>query len=94
MAVFPARPGLVLGGVEITHIEILDPDRPHTIPDERGCPDCEEGAYFSGCEAEGCNSYGCPDCGTGCDLDFVDAEGGGRCANAIEDDEDDDTEED
>lgn len=89
MTVFPARPGIVIGGVEITHVEFLDPGRPHTIPDERGCPDCDEDAYFSGCEAEGCNSYGCQDCGTGCDLDFVDAEDGGRCANAIEDDEDD-----
>lgn len=88
MTVFPARPGLVIGGVEITHVEILLPDREHTIPDERGCPDCGEGAYFSGCDADGCNGYGCQDCGTGCDLDFVSAEDGGRC-DADQDDEDD-----
>ena len=89
MTLYRARPGLVLGGQEITHIEIPDPDRPHTVPDERGCPDCgEEEAYFSGCTAPGCNGYGCPDCGSGCDLDFVDAEDGGRCASALEELED------
>ncbi|MFE3326830.1 hypothetical protein [Streptomyces sp. NPDC059176] len=71
----------------VTEVVFLDPARPHTKPDERGCPDCDEPAYFSGCEAEGCNGWGCPDCGTGCDLDFVDAEDGGRCASYDEDDD-------
>jgi hypothetical protein len=69
---------------------ILDPFSEHTAPDQRGCPDCGQDAYFSGCDADGCNGYGCPDCGTGCDLDFVSADEGGRCANALEEDEDED----
>ncbi|MFF7991737.1 hypothetical protein ACFZDG_18330 [Kitasatospora xanthocidica] len=69
----------------VTEIEWLAPDRPHTSPDERGCPDCGQDAYDSGCPADGCNGWGCPDCGTGCDLDFVDAHDGGRCAAAIAD---------
>lgn len=67
----------------ITEIEWLDPDRPHTSPDERGCPDCGEGAYDSGCTADGCNGWGCPGCGTGCDFDFLDADEGGQCASAL-----------
>lgn len=61
---------------------ITNPFSEHTAPDARGCPDCEQDAYFSGCDADGCNGYGCPDCGTGCDLDFVDIDEGGRCATA------------
>lgn len=68
----------------ITEVVFLDPNRPHTTPDERGCPDCGQDAYDSGCEADGCNGWGCPDCGTGCDLDFVSAEDGGRCDHAPE----------
>ena len=71
----------------ITEIEWLDPNRPHTQPDERGCPNCGEGAYDSGCTADDCNGYGCQDCGAGCDLDFVDAEDGGRCAAAVDEDD-------
>ena len=71
----------------VTEIEFLAPDRPHTEPDERGCPGCEQDAYFSGCEAPGCNGYGCPDCGTGCDLDFLDDDES-SCAQAIADAED------
>jgi len=76
-----------------TEIEILDPDRPRLLdtPDERGCHSCEGDAYFSGCEAPGCNGYGCPDCGTGCDLDFLDDDES-RCAQAIAEDEDEDDE--
>ncbi|MBQ1164409.1 hypothetical protein KBZ21_41195, partial [Streptomyces sp. A73] len=37
---------------------MLDPDRPHTRPDERGCPDCGDDSYDSGCTADGCNGYG------------------------------------
>lgn len=69
---------------------ILDPFSEHRVPDQRGCPECGEPAYFSGCDADGCNGYACQDCGLGCDLDFVDAEGGGRCAQSLEDDEDED----
>ena len=64
----------------VAEVVFLDPNRPHTEPDERGCPDCEQEAYFSGCELPGCNGWGCPDCGTGCDLDFVSAEDGGQCS--------------
>ncbi|HCA85494.1 MAG TPA: hypothetical protein DEQ61_08375 [Streptomyces sp.] len=71
---------------------VLDPFSERTVPDQRGCPDCQGDAYFSGCTAEGCNGYGCQDCGTGCDLDFVDAEDGGHCAADLEDDEDEDDE--
>ncbi|MFF9287579.1 hypothetical protein [Streptomyces griseosporeus] len=78
----------------VTEVVFLDPDRPHTKPDERGCPDCGEEAYFSGCEADGCNSWGCPDCGTGCDRDFVDADEGGRCASYADEDDEDDEDED
>lgn len=74
----------------VIEASITDPFSEHTVPDERGCPDCEEAAYFSGCDADDCNGWGCQDCGTGCDLDFVDAEDGGRCASALEDEEDDD----
>jgi hypothetical protein len=81
-------PEINLTAGTITEVVYLDPDRPHKEPDERGCPDCDQPAYFSGCDADGCNGYGCQDCGAGCDLDFVDAEGGGRCASALEDDED------
>jgi hypothetical protein len=56
-------------------------------PDE--CGGCGEPLYDSGCAAPGCNGRACQDCGTGCDLDFVDADEGGRCAAAIaEEDED------
>lgn len=75
-------PEINLTAGPITEIVFLDPNRPHTAPDERGCPDCDQPAYDSGCEADGCNGWGCPDCGTGCDLDFVSAEDGGRCADA------------
>lgn len=67
----PIEP-IELSASTITEIAILDPNSPHTVPDERGCPDCEQDAYFSGCDAPDCNGYGCPDCGTGCDLDFLD----------------------
>lgn len=83
----PIQPIELTGGT-ITEIELLSPDREHTVPDERGCPDCEGDSYFSGCEADGCNGYGCPDCGTGCDLDFVDAEDGGRCASSLDEEDD------
>lgn len=86
MTLVPIEPIQLTGGT-ITHIELLDPDRAHTKPDERGCPDCGQDAYDSGCDADECNGYGCPDCGTGCDLDFVDAEDGGRCASSLEDEE-------
>lgn len=85
MPTFPTKPIHLTAGT-ITEIEILDPNRPHTTPDERGCPDCGEPAYDSGCEADGCNGWGCQDCGTGCDLDFLDAEDGGRCAASTDDD--------
>ncbi|KPC92211.1 hypothetical protein ADL27_26245 [Streptomyces sp. NRRL F-6602] len=78
----------------VAEIIFLDPARPHTQPDERGCPDCEQDAYFSGCDAPGCNGWGCPDCGAGCDLDFVDADGGGRCAAYAKDDDFQDDDED
>lgn len=81
---FPIKPITLTAGI-ITEIEWLDPNRPHTTPDERGCPDCGEPAYDSGCEADGCNGWGCQDCGTGCDLDFLDADNGGRCAAADQD---------
>jgi len=61
---------------------ILDPYSDHTVPDQRGCPNCEQDAYFSGCDAPGCNSWACPDCGTGCDLDFLDDDES-TCARAI-----------
>jgi hypothetical protein len=64
----------------------------HTVPDERGCPDCWDAAYFSGCDAPGCNGWGCMNCGTGCDLDFADADEGGRCASVLADAEDDEDE--
>lgn len=84
--ILPIEPIELTAGT-ITHIEILDPNRPHMQPDERGCPDCEQPAYDSGCEAAGCTGWGCPDCGTGCDLDFASAEDGGRCARAQEDED-------
>lgn len=61
---------------------IADPLSKHTVPDARGCPDCEGDAYFSGCAAPDCNGYACPDCGTGCDLDFLDDDES-SCARAI-----------
>ncbi|MBQ1164482.1 hypothetical protein KBZ21_41595, partial [Streptomyces sp. A73] len=64
-------------------IVLLDPDRPHTRPDERGCPDCGDDSYDSGCTADGCNGSGCPTCGAGCDRDFLSADEGGRCASRI-----------
>lgn len=74
----------------ITEIEFLDPNRPHTSPDERGCPECDQPAYDSGCESPGCSGWGCPDCGIGCDIDFLDDDES-TCAQAIaeavEDDE-------
>ncbi|WP_230536427.1 hypothetical protein [Streptomyces sp. OUCMDZ-3434] len=82
----------------ITEIEILGPNRPRPLdtPDERGCHSCGQDAYFSGCEAPGCNGYGCPDCGTGCDIDFLDDEDS-SCAQVIaeeaeEDEGDEETE--
>ncbi|MFJ3878025.1 hypothetical protein ACIPW5_11255 [Streptomyces sp. NPDC090077] len=74
----------------ITELVFLDPDRPHTVPDERGCPDCDGDVYDSGCPAAGCTGYACPDCGTGCDLDFVSADDGGRCAQAVDEGDADD----
>lgn len=72
----------------VGEVVFLGPRRDHDDPDERGCPHCGDDAYFSGCDAPGCNGWGCPDCGEGCDLDFVDAEDGGRCAGVLgEDDE-------
>lgn len=67
---------------------ITNPFSDRDTVDERGCPDCNGPAYFSGCTAEDCSGWACPDCGTGCDLDFVDADEGGRCAAAVADDED------
>lgn len=69
-----------LGDREVV-ASILDPYSEHTVPDQRGCPDCEQDAYFSGCDAPGCNGWGCPDCGSGCDLDFLDDDES-RCAQA------------
>lgn len=83
----PIKPLHLTAGT-FTEIVFLDPDRPHTQPDERGCPDCGEDAYDSGCTAPGCNGYACPDCGTGCDLDFLD-EDESHCAKAIAEDEED-----
>lgn len=90
MSTLPITPIELTAGT-ITDIELLDPDRKHTVPDERGCPDCEQDAYFSGCEAPGCNGYGCPDCGTGCDLDFLDDDES-TCAQAIADDDEENEE--
>ncbi|MBQ1166426.1 hypothetical protein KBZ21_51410, partial [Streptomyces sp. A73] len=56
---------------------------PHTRPDERGCPDCGDDSYDSGCTADGCNGSGCPNCGAGCDRDVLSADEGGRCASRI-----------
>lgn len=81
---------IILTAGAVTEVVFLAPDRPHTVPDERGCPDCGQPAYDSGCEAYGCNGWGCPDCGAGCDLDFADEETG-RCAQ-YRDDQDDDEE--
>lgn len=92
MTLIPIDPIQLTGGT-ITHIELLDPDRPHTRPDERGCPDCGQDAYDSGCDADGCNGYGCPDCGTGCDIDFLD-EDESQCAQAIAEADEDDCEDD
>ncbi|WP_369274470.1 hypothetical protein AB5J55_35125 [Streptomyces sp. R11] len=78
-----------LGDREVV-ASILDPTSDHTVPDQRGCPYCEDDAYFSGCDAPGCNGWGCPNCGTGCDLDFLDDDES-RCAQAAaEDDEEED----
>lgn len=95
MTLIPINP-IELSAGTITHIEILDPDRPRLLdtPDERGCHGCGQDAYDSGCEAPGCNGYGCPDCGTGCDIDFLDDDES-QCAQAIaeagdEDDSEDD----
>ncbi|MEV4784072.1 hypothetical protein AB0K53_01210 [Streptomyces tuirus] len=76
----PIEP-LELTAGTVTEVVLLDPTRPHTQPDERGCPDCGQPAYDSGCDAPGCNGWGCPDCGTGCDLDFV-GDDESRCAQA------------
>ncbi|GAA1431675.1 hypothetical protein GCM10009601_51150 [Streptomyces thermospinosisporus] len=82
-----------LGGRAVV-ASVLDPTSDHVVPDERGCPDCEQPAYFSGCDAPGCNGWGCQNCGSGCDLDFCD-EDESRCAQAIaERDEDDEEAED
>lgn len=70
---------------------ILDPLSEHIVPDQRGCPDCEQDAYFSGCDAPGCNGWGCPDCGSGCDLDFLDDDES-RCAQAATEADQDDEE--
>ena len=75
---------LDLGGRQV-EASILDPTSERTVPDQRGCPECGGDAYFSGCTAPNCNGWGCPDCSLGCDLDFVDAEEGGRCASAVAD---------
>lgn len=72
-------------------VAILDPTSDHIVPDQRGCPDCEQEAYFSGCEAPDCNGYGYPDCGTGCDLDFLDDDES-RCAQALAEADEDDEE--
>jgi hypothetical protein len=79
-----------LGGRDVV-ASILDPTSDHTVPDQRGCPDCEQDAYFSGCDAPGCNGYGCPDCGTGCDLDFLDDDES-QCAQALAELDDEDEE--
>lgn len=81
---------VTLGGREVV-ASILDPTSDHVVPDQRGCPDCEQDAYFSGCDAPGCNGYGCPDCGTGCDLDFLDDEDS-RCRQALAEADEDDEE--
>jgi hypothetical protein len=47
------------------------------------CGTCGQSLYQSGCTARGCNGLGCEDCGLGCDLDFVSAAEGGRCATAL-----------
>jgi hypothetical protein len=49
--------------------------------------DCGQPLYQSSCDAPGCNGLGCQGCGTGCDLDFVPD---GRCASAIEAEDDED----
>ncbi|MFD5564495.1 hypothetical protein [Kitasatospora griseola] len=85
MPTFPTKPVHLTAGT-VTEIEWLDPNRPHTTPDERGCPDCGELAYDSGCEADGCSGWACSDCGTGCDLDFLDVDEGGQCAAATDED--------
>lgn len=84
----PIKP-LTLTAGTFTEVVFLDPDRPHTVPDERGCPFCGEDSYDSGCMAAGCNGYGCPDCGAGCDADFVSAEEGGRCIQALDGNDED-----
>ncbi|MBQ1164234.1 hypothetical protein KBZ21_40245, partial [Streptomyces sp. A73] len=43
---------LTLTAGTFTEIVLLDPDRPHTRPDERGCPDCGDDSYDSGCTAQ------------------------------------------
>lgn len=58
------------------------------VIDPEDCPDCGQSLYQSGC-----NGLACQDCGTGCDLDFVDAEDGGRCATALDDEDDEDYDE-
>ncbi|MBQ1164422.1 hypothetical protein KBZ21_41275, partial [Streptomyces sp. A73] len=40
----PIKP-LTLTAGTFTEIVLLDPDRPHTRPDERGCPDCGTDAH-------------------------------------------------
>ncbi len=67
-----------------------DTDDEQFVIDPTHCPDCDEELYVSACDAPGCNSLACQDCGTGCDLDFVDAEDGGRCASALEDEDEED----
>jgi hypothetical protein len=68
-----------------------DSDSLVVYPDD--CPDCGQPFYMSGCDAPGCPGLACQDCGTGCDLDFVDAEDGGRCATALDDEDEEDHEE-
>jgi hypothetical protein len=78
----PIKPlTLTLTAGTFTEIVFLDPTRPHTTVDDRGCPHCGGDYYDSGCEAPGCTGYACPDCGAGCDLDFLDA-AESKCAQA------------
>ena len=52
------------------------------------CGDCHQPLYDTGCDAPSCNGRCCMDCGTGCDIEFVTAEQGGRCASALAEESD------
>jgi hypothetical protein len=60
------------------------------VVDPDDCSGCGSPLYMSGCTALGCNSLGCEACGTGCDIEFVSAEDGGRCATALTGESDED----